>query len=123
MVCFGWNGDDGMVTEKSVNHYRAIAKGGYGLVIQEATCINRQGRLSGDQLGIWDDAQIPGLKQIVDAGTDLVIANDISREGCHFGSDNNEVLIVDGCGDVLPVSLASKKEIAKAIFDVISQKI
>lgn len=67
MVCFGWNGDDGMVTEKSVNHYRAIAKGGCGLVIQEATCINRQGRLSGDQLGIWDDAQIPGLKKIVDA--------------------------------------------------------
>ena len=67
MVCFGWNGDDGMVTEKSVNHYRAIAKGGYGLVIQEATCINKPGRLSGDQLGIWDDAHIPGLKQIVDA--------------------------------------------------------
>ena len=62
-------------------------------------------------------------KQIVDAGTDLVIANDISREECHFGSDKNEVLIVDGCGDVLPVSLASKKEIAKAIFEVISQKI
>lgn len=62
-------------------------------------------------------------KQIVDAGTDLVIANDISRDGCHFGSDNNEVLIVDASGDVLPVSLASKKEIAKAILDVISQKI
>lgn len=62
-------------------------------------------------------------KQIVDAGTDLVIANDISRDECHFGSDKNEVLIVDGCGDVLPVSLASKKEIAKAIFEVISQKI
>lgn len=67
MVCFGWNGDDGMVTEKSVNHYRNIAKGGAGLVIQEATCISRQGRLSGDQLGIWEDAQIPGLKKIVDA--------------------------------------------------------
>lgn len=61
-------------------------------------------------------------KQIVDAGTDLVIANDISRDGCHFGSDSNEVLIVDGSGDVLPVSLASKKEIAKAILDVVSQK-
>ena len=51
-----------------------------------------------------------------------MIANDISRDGCHFGSDNNEVLIVDGSGDVLPVALASKREIAKAIFDVISQK-
>ena len=70
-----------------------------------------------------DDIINCAKKQIDDAGTDLVIANDISRNGCHFGSDNNEVLIVDGRGNVLPVALASKKEIAKAIFDVISQKI
>ncbi len=70
-----------------------------------------------------DDIISCAKKQIDDAGTDLVIANDISRNGCHFGSDNNEVLIVDGSGNVLPVALASKKEIAKAIFDVISQKI
>ncbi|MDO5860573.1 phosphopantothenoylcysteine decarboxylase [Methanobrevibacter sp.] len=61
-------------------------------------------------------------KQISDAGTDLVVANDISREGCHFGSDSNEVLIVDG-DDVLPVLLASKKQIAKTIFDEISKKL
>ena len=67
MVCFGWTDDSGMVTEKNVEHYRAIAKGGAGLVIQEATCISKEGRLSPDQLGIWDDAQIPGLKKIVDA--------------------------------------------------------
>lgn len=60
-------------------------------------------------------------RQIVDAGTDLVIANDISRDGCHFGSDSNEVLIVDE--DVMSVPLASKKQIAKTIFDVISQKL
>ncbi|MBQ7928525.1 MAG: phosphopantothenoylcysteine synthase [Methanobrevibacter sp.] len=60
-------------------------------------------------------------KQIEDAGTDLVIANDISRSECHFGSDSNEVLIVDD--DVLSVPLASKKEIAKTICDVISKKL
>lgn len=60
-------------------------------------------------------------KQISQAGTDLVIANDISKENCHFGSDDNEVLIVDE--DVLTVPLASKREIAKSIFDVISKKI
>ncbi|WP_368660212.1 phosphopantothenoylcysteine decarboxylase [Methanobrevibacter sp.] len=59
-------------------------------------------------------------KQIEQAGTDLVIANDISKSGCHFGSDDNEVLIVDD--DVLSVPLASKSEIAKTIFDVISKK-
>ena len=60
-------------------------------------------------------------KQIVDAGTDLVIANDISRKDCYFGSDNNEVLIIDE--EVLSVPLASKREIAKIIFDVISKKV
>ena len=60
-------------------------------------------------------------RQISDAGTDLVIANDISKNECHFGSDNNEVLIVDD--DVLSVPLASKREIAKTICDVISKKL
>ena len=60
-------------------------------------------------------------KQIADAGTDLVIANDISKDNCHFGSDNNEVLIVDD--EVLSIPLASKREIAKSIFDVISKKV
>ena len=60
-------------------------------------------------------------KQISDAGTDLVIANDISKDGCHFGSDNNEVLIVDS--EVLPIALTSKRQIAHEIFNVISKKV
>lgn len=60
-------------------------------------------------------------KQISDAGTDLVIANDISKYECQFGSDNNEVLIVDD--EVLSIPLASKNDIANTIFDVISQKL
>ena len=68
-----------------------------------------------------DDIISCARKQIEVAGTDLVIANDISKNECHFGSDNNEVLIVDD--EVISVPLASKKEIAKKIFDVISQKL
>jgi phosphopantothenoylcysteine decarboxylase/phosphopantothenate--cysteine ligase len=68
-----------------------------------------------------EDIILCARKQIEQAGTDLVIANDISKNECHFGSDNNEVLIVDD--DVLAVPLASKREIAKIIFDVISEKI
>lgn len=60
-------------------------------------------------------------KQIEDAGTDLVVANDISKMECHFGSDNNEVLIIDD--DVLEVPLSSKKQVAKTILDIISNKI
>ncbi|MBQ2635772.1 MAG: phosphopantothenoylcysteine synthase [Methanobrevibacter sp.] len=68
-----------------------------------------------------DDIISCARKQIEAAGTDLVIANDISKNECHFGSDNNEVLIVDE--DVISLPLASKKEIAKKIFDVISKKL
>lgn len=67
MVCFGWNGEDGMVSEKNVEHYRALAKGGAGLIIQEATCVDPKGKLSRDQLGIWCEEQIPGLKKIAEA--------------------------------------------------------
>ena len=60
-------------------------------------------------------------KQIEDAGTDLVVANDISNENCHFGSDNNEVLIVSN--DVLSVPLSSKRDVARIIFDVIQERL
>ena len=60
-------------------------------------------------------------KQISDDGTDLVVANDISKQGCQFGSDNNEVLLVDD--NVLSVPYASKKQIAKIIFDEISKRL
>ena len=67
MVCFGWSDESGMVVDKNVEHYRAMAKGGPGLIIQEATCVSENGRLSRDQLGIWSDAHVPGLKRIVEA--------------------------------------------------------
>lgn len=60
-------------------------------------------------------------KQIFDAGTDIVVANDVSQDECGFGSDKNEVLIIGD--DVLTVPLASKDEIAKTIMDVISKSI
>ena len=60
-------------------------------------------------------------KQIFNAGTDIVVANDVSQNECGFGSDKNEVLIIDD--DVLTVPLASKDEIAKTLMDVISKSI
>ena len=67
MVCFGMADNDGFVTDKHVEHYKARAKGGTGLIIVEATCIQKDGRLSNDQLGIWSDEHIPGLSKIVQA--------------------------------------------------------
>lgn len=71
MVLFGNAGDDGLVTETHVAHYNRLSKGGAGLIILEATCVTKEGRLSPDQLGIWEDGQISGLKRI----TELVHEN------------------------------------------------
>ncbi|BCN31840.1 NADH-dependent flavin oxidoreductase [Anaeromicropila herbilytica] len=57
--------EDGYVTLENVEYYRRLAKGGAGLIIQEATCVNKDGKLSERQLGIWEDGQIEGLKEIV----------------------------------------------------------
>lgn len=65
MVCFGVSDDDNFVSEKNINHYKSMAKGGAGLIIVEAAAVSKDGRLSPDQLGIWDDKYIDGLSKIV----------------------------------------------------------
>lgn len=65
--------DTGIVKPDTVEHYRQLAQGGPSLIIQEATCINLDGRLMDRQLGIWHDGQIDGLRKIVEA---------VHRENC-----------------------------------------
>ncbi|MFF0754162.1 NADH:flavin oxidoreductase/NADH oxidase [Streptomyces sp. NPDC004267] len=45
-------------------HYAARATGGAGLILLEATAVSPEGRISPYDLGIWDDAQIDGLRRI-----------------------------------------------------------
>ncbi len=59
--------ETGMVTDWHVIHYATRAVGGVGLIIVEATGISPEGRLTSNDLGIWDDAHIPGLASIVKA--------------------------------------------------------
>lgn len=66
MVCFKFAEDDGFVSSKNIEHYEKMAKGGNGLIIVEATCVSKNGRLSMDQLGIWSDEHISGLKRIAE---------------------------------------------------------
>ncbi|MFJ9823541.1 NADH:flavin oxidoreductase/NADH oxidase [Streptomyces sp. NPDC101160] len=47
-------------------HYAARATGGAGLILLEATAVSPEGRISPYDLGIWDDAQIEGLRRITD---------------------------------------------------------
>ena len=60
-------------------------------------------------------------KKMESSGADLMIANDVSIKGAGFGSDKNQVIIVDG--DTFTVPLTSKTEIAKKIIQKIIEKL
>ena len=58
---------DGMVTDEMIAYYRARAEGGFGLIIIEVTAIDRKGKAIVNEVGLWDDSQIPGFKRLMDA--------------------------------------------------------
>ncbi|MGM0751363.1 MAG: NADPH dehydrogenase NamA [Bacillota bacterium] len=65
MCMYSSHNEDGKVENWHRTHYTSRAVGGVGLIIQEATAVTPQGRISPQDLGIWDDEHIEGLKELV----------------------------------------------------------
>lgn len=63
---------DGLTNQWHRVHYPAMARGGAGLVIVEATAVSPDGRITQGCTGLWDDSQIDGMARI---------AADIKAEG------------------------------------------
>jgi len=57
---------DGFAGDWHLVHYGSRAVGGVGLILLEATAVAPEGRITPYDLGLWDDAQIDGLKRITD---------------------------------------------------------
>lgn len=68
LVRFSILDESGKVNEKLLKWYEDIAKGGVGLIIVEATCVCKNGKLRDNQLGIWNDDFIEGLSKISKIG-------------------------------------------------------
>ncbi|MCU7557860.1 NADH:flavin oxidoreductase/NADH oxidase [Macrococcus capreoli] len=58
--------EDGTPTDWHYIHYASRAVGQTGLIIVEMTNVEPEGRITKNCLGLWDDAQIPAFKRIVD---------------------------------------------------------
>jgi len=52
---------------------------------------------------------------------DLIIANDVAKDGIGFGSDNNEVTIIETTGRAKQVPILAKEEIASIILDSVKK--
>ncbi|AIF43502.1 NADPH dehydrogenase NamA [Virgibacillus sp. SK37] len=61
--CFN---EDGMITPFHTTHYVSRAMGQIGLVMTEAAAVLPEGRISPQDLGIWNDEHIAGLSYLND---------------------------------------------------------
>jgi 2,4-dienoyl-CoA reductase-like NADH-dependent reductase (Old Yellow Enzyme family) len=59
-----YSAQDGHVTDWHLVHLGKFAQGGAAAVMVEATAVERRGRITHGDTGIWDDAHVPGLKRI-----------------------------------------------------------
>jgi len=55
---------DGVTNEWHQVHYPAMARGGAGLVIVEATAVSPEGRITPGCTGLWNDVQAEGMARI-----------------------------------------------------------
>ncbi|KFZ08952.1 hypothetical protein V502_09035 [Pseudogymnoascus sp. VKM F-4520 (FW-2644)] len=61
-----YSAKDGYATDWHLTHLGGIIQRGPGLAIMEATAVQRVGRITPQDLGLWEDAQINQLKRITE---------------------------------------------------------
>jgi 2,4-dienoyl-CoA reductase-like NADH-dependent reductase (Old Yellow Enzyme family) len=61
-----YSAQDGHVTDWHFVHLGKFAQGGAGIVFVEATAVEKRGRITHGDTGIWEDAHIAGLRRIAE---------------------------------------------------------
>jgi len=88
--------------------------------------ISELGEMKGDRVLVGFAAETENMlahaqDKLKRKNLDLIVANDVSKEGIGFGSDMNEVSIIEKSGNVRHVPMLSKDEIAHIILDSIKK--
>lgn len=63
-VCM-YSSTEGFANDFHLVHLGSRALGGAGLIIQEATAVSQEGRITPGDMGLWDDGHIAKLEEIV----------------------------------------------------------
>ncbi|MFC4425344.1 NADH:flavin oxidoreductase/NADH oxidase [Deinococcus navajonensis] len=61
-----YSAQNGLANDFHLVHLGQYALGGVGLILSEATAVSPEGRISPEDLGLWDDAQILPLGRVTD---------------------------------------------------------
>ncbi|HQY30711.1 MAG TPA: NADH:flavin oxidoreductase/NADH oxidase, partial [Thermomicrobiales bacterium] len=59
-----YSSDNGFANDWHVVHLGSRAAGGAGMVMTEAAAVRPEGRISPQDLGVWDEAHVPGLARL-----------------------------------------------------------
>jgi NADPH2 dehydrogenase len=129
--------EDGKVTNFHKTHYTSRAAGQAGLIILEASAVTEQGRISANDLGIWSDAHIEGLRelaalvhqqgskigiQIAHAGRKAMVHGEIVAPSAIAFNEQSRTpseLTVEQIGENVRAFQAAARRAAEAGFDVI----
>lgn len=116
LVRFSLIDKDGFVTDDLVNWYERIASDHVGMIIVEATCVAEDGKLRENQLGLWDDKFIEGLKKLSSIGKKYNVPTLIQIHHAGFKEKIAEVpeKILD---DILEKFILAFERAKKAGFD------
>jgi phosphopantothenoylcysteine decarboxylase/phosphopantothenate--cysteine ligase len=80
------------------------------------------GRMKGDRVLVGfaaetEDVETAGRAKLVAKGLDLLVANEVGREGTGFGSESNHAAILSRSGDDEPLREWTKAELGAAVCD------
>ena len=62
-------------------------------------------------------------KKLKESHSNLIVANDVGRKGTEFGSDTNELFIIDEFRKIIHVPLCKKRQAASRLLDVVVKKL
>lgn len=75
------------------------------------------------EYNVSDDELVErAYSRMIQTGMDMIIANDVSRSNTGFGSDTNEVFIIDSKRNIDHIKLIDKYTVAKRILDKVKEK-
>ena len=66
MCQYAVDATDGVPTDWHLSHLGALAAGGFGVVVAEATGVEARGRISPQDLGLWEDGQVTAHARLVE---------------------------------------------------------
>ena len=87
----GYGGKDSTVTDRLLNYLRCRAEGDVGLIITEECAVDPRGKNMGREIGVWDDAFLPGLSRL--AETVHSCGSRVALQLHHAGRETMEMVI------------------------------